>query len=76
MWVSTLSKNFDSQRRNSDIKITRRLQITFYIIAGINQYIAMKATTLEEAYKEAKAFAEAYGLYDLEFVAGKSKYSI
>lgn len=48
----------------------------FYIIAGVNQYIAMRATTLEEAYKEAKAFAEAYGLYDLEFVAGKSKYSI
>lgn len=48
----------------------------FYIIAGINQYYTMRATTLEEAYKEAKAFAEAYGLYDLEFVAGKSKYSI
>ena len=76
MWVSTLFENFDSQLRNSDIKIFRRLQITFYIIAGINQYIAMKATTLEEAYKEAKAFAEAYGLYDLEFVDGESKYSI
>ena len=76
MWVSTLSKNFDSRRRNSNIKTLRRLQITFYIIAGINQYIAMRATTLEEAYVEAKAFAEAYGLYDLEFVDGKSKYSI
>ena len=32
----------------------------------------MKATTLEEAYKEAKAFAEAYGLYDLEFVDDKN----
>ena len=48
----------------------------FHIIAGINQFYPMQATTLEEAYKEAKAFAEAYGLYDLEFVAGKSKYSI
>ena len=37
----------------------------------------MRATTLEEAYKEANAFAEAYGLYDLEFVSfDKSKYSI
>ena len=48
----------------------------FYIIAGINQFYPMQATTLEEAYVEAKAFAEAYGLYDLEFVDGKSKYSI
>ena len=48
----------------------------FYIIAGVNQYFTMQATTLEEAYKEAKAFAEAYGLYDLEFVNGESKYSI
>ena len=76
MWVSTPFENFDNQRRNSDIKTTRRLQITFYIIAGINQYIAMKATTLEEAYAEAKSFAEAYGLLDLQFVDGESKYSI
>ena len=49
----------------------------FYIVTQIkNSYVVMRATTLEEAYKEAKAFAEAYGLYDLEFVAGKSKYSI
>lgn len=40
----------------------------FYIIAGINQFYPMQAKTLEEAYAEAKAFAEAYGLYDLEFV--------
>lgn len=40
----------------------------FYIIAGINQYFTMQATTLEEAYKEAKSFAEAYGLLDLQFV--------
>lgn len=49
----------------------------FYIIAGINQFYPMQATTLEEAYKEAKSFAEAYGLYDLEFVDDKNnKYSI
>ena len=49
----------------------------FYIIAGINQYFPMRATTLEEAYKEAKSFAEAYGLYDLEFVDDKNnKYTI
>ena len=48
----------------------------YYIISGINQRFLMQATTLEEAYKEAKAFAEAYGLYDLEFVDGESKYSI
>lgn len=49
----------------------------FYIIAGINQYYTMRATTLEEAHKEAKAFAEAYGLYDLTFVDDKNnKYSI
>ena len=49
----------------------------FYIIAGINQFYPMQATTLEEAYKEANAFAEAYGLLDLQFVDedGK-KYSI
>ena len=40
----------------------------FYIIAGVNQYFTMRAKTLEEAHAEAKAFAEAYGLYDLEFV--------
>ena len=49
----------------------------FYIIAGINQYFTMRATTLEEAYAEAKEFAEAYGLYDLTFVDDKNnKYSI
>lgn len=49
----------------------------FYIIAGINQFYPMQATTLEEAYKEAKEFAEAYGLYDLEFVDGaNNKYTI
>lgn len=49
----------------------------FYIIAGINQYYTMKATTLEEAYAEAKEFAEAYGLYDLEFVDDENnKYTI
>lgn len=49
----------------------------FYIIAGINQYYTMKATTLEEAYKEAKEFAEAYGLYDLTFVDDdNNKYTI
>lgn len=49
----------------------------FYIIAGINQYYAMKATTLEEAYAEAKEFAEAYELYDLTFVDDdNNKYTI
>ena len=49
----------------------------FYIIAGVNQYVTMRATTLEEAYKEAKSYAEAYELYDLEFVDDKNnKYSI
>ena len=48
----------------------------YYIISGINQRFLMQATTLEEAYVEANAFVEAYGLYDLEFVDGKSKYSI
>lgn len=49
----------------------------YYIISGINQYFPMRATTLEEAYKEAKSFAEAYGLYDLEFVDDKNnKYTI
>ena len=49
----------------------------YYIISGINQNFTMQATTLEEAYKEAKAFAEAYGLYDLEFVdEDGNKYSI
>ena len=37
----------------------------FYIIAGINQFYPMQSKTLEEAYKEAKSFAEAYGLLDL-----------
>ena len=48
----------------------------YYIISGINQNFTMQATTLEEAYKEAKSFAEAYGLLDLQFVDGESKYSI
>lgn len=49
----------------------------FYIIAGINQYYTMKATTLEEAYAEAKEFAEAYELYDLTFVDDdNNKYTI
>ena len=49
----------------------------FYIIAGVNQYFTMREKTLEEAYKEAKAFAEAYGLYDLTFVDDKNnKYTI
>ena len=49
----------------------------FYIVTQIkNSYVVMRATTLEEAYKEAKSYAEAYGLYDLEFVNGESKYSI
>lgn len=49
----------------------------FYIIAGINQYYTMKAPTLEEAYKEAKEFAESYGLLDLQFVdEDGNKYSI
>ena len=49
----------------------------FYIIAGVNQYFTMQATTLEEAYKEAKSYAEAYELYDLEFIDNKNnKYSI
>ena len=49
----------------------------FYIIAGVNQYFTMRAKTLEEAYKEAKSYAEAYELYDLEFVDDKNnKYTI
>lgn len=49
----------------------------FYIIAGINQNFTMQATTLAEAYKEAKSFANAYGLYDLQFVDDDgNKYSI
>lgn len=49
----------------------------FYIIAGVNQYFTMRAKTLEEAYAEAKAFAEAYELYDLEFVDDENnKYTI
>lgn len=49
----------------------------FYIIAGINQYYTMRATTLAEAEQEAKSFANAYGLYDLEFVdEDGNKYSI
>lgn len=49
----------------------------FYIIAGINQYYTMRAKTLEEAYTEAKEFAEAYGLYDLTFVDDENnKYTI
>ena len=49
----------------------------FYIIAGINQYYTMRAKTLEEAYAEAKEFAEAYELYDLEFVDDDNhKYTI
>lgn len=49
----------------------------FYIIAGINQFYPMQAITLEEAYKEAKSFAEAYGLLDLQFVDdNNNKYTI
>ena len=49
----------------------------FYIIAGVNQYFTIRATTLEEAYKEAKSYAEAYELYDLEFIDDKNnKYTI
>lgn len=49
----------------------------FYIIAGINQYYPMQATTLEEAYAEAKEFAEAYELYNLTFVDdNNNKYTI
>ena len=49
----------------------------YYIISGINQRFLMQAKTLEEAYAEAKEFAEAYGLYDLTFVDDKNnKYTI
>lgn len=50
----------------------------FYIVTQIkNSYVVMKATTLEEAYKEAKSFAEAYGLLDLQFVDdNNNKYTI
>ena len=49
----------------------------YYIISGINQRFLMQATTLEEAYKEANAFAEAYGLLDLQFVDdNNNKYTI
>lgn len=49
----------------------------FYIISGINQRFLMQATTLAEAYAEAKSFANAYGLYDLQFVDDDgNKYSI
>ena len=46
----------------------------FYIVTQIkNSYVVMRATTLEEAYKEAKSYAEAYELYDLEFVDTDAK---
>ena len=50
----------------------------FYIVTQIkNSYVVMRAKTLEEAYAEAKEFAEAYELYDLEFVDDKNnKYTI
>lgn len=50
----------------------------FYIVTQIkNSYVVMRATTLEEAYKEAKSYAEAYGLYDLTFVDDdNNKYTI
>ena len=49
----------------------------YYIISGINQFYAMQATTLAEAEQEAKSFAEAYGLLDLQFVdEDGNKYSI
>ena len=49
----------------------------YYIISGINQNFTMQATTLAEAEQEAKSFANAYGLYDLEYVdEDGNKYSI
>lgn len=49
----------------------------YYIISSINQFYPMQATTLAEAEQEAKSFANAYGLYDLEFVdEDGNKYSI
>ena len=49
----------------------------YYIISGINQRFLMQATTLAEAEQEAKSFAEAYGLLDLQFVdQDGNKYSI
>ena len=49
----------------------------YYIISGINQRFLMQATTLAEAEQEAKSFANAYGLYDLEFVDDDNhKYTI
>lgn len=49
----------------------------YYIISGINQFYPMQAITLAEAEREAKSFAEAYGLLDLQFVDDDgNKYSI
>ena len=49
----------------------------YYIISGINQRFLMQATTLVEAEQEAKSFAEAYGLLDLQFVdEDGNKYSV
>lgn len=49
----------------------------YYIISGINQFYPMQATTLAEAEQEAKSFANAYELYDLEFIdEDGNKYSI
>lgn len=49
----------------------------YYIISGINQRFLMQATTLAEAEREAKSFANAYGLYDLTFIdQDGNKYSI
>lgn len=49
----------------------------FYIISGINQFYPMQATTLAEAEREAKRFADAYGLLDLQFIdEDGNKYSI
>ena len=49
----------------------------YYIISGINQFYPMQAATLAEAEQEAKRFAEAYGLLDLQFIdQDGNKYSI
>lgn len=49
----------------------------YYIISGINQFYPMQATTLAEAEREAKRFADAYGLLDLQFIdEDGNKYSI
>lgn len=49
----------------------------YYIISGINQFYPMQATMLAEAEQEAKRFAEAYGLLDLQFIdQDGNKYSI